>query len=941
MLFNKLFRTPKNQVSTPRPECGVGFDSSARAMNRDTKENVSLVSFERKQMLNTLKRKIALVAVSAVGLSGLALMSAPAASAKVTAITAVTNNPFRATNTVNASITANITATTDTTQVNNIVIGETVAIFGIITAAPTPANADSLTIAGVGETISGTGYLKNGVASDIKIVAGESNQAADPLSAAAVSRFNTAGVYAVTLWIDQGAFDSAGDKTYGNGESLFNATFTVGGAPTAFALSKTSAEVAGTASATLGITLKDTGGRPTLFNSTGGAAESVTAAATIAALSTETLTVRRGTTMTSSANTNLISQHRGTSGISLPGFFSIGANDSITASTGTYNIALNHTGKTSSSLVFDWGGTLFLQRGTSQTFTLSSLTSGTVTKVELANTSGIQVDSKTVGASGVGTPEVFTAPKAVETPTTYAYAVNPSQTTITLKLTGTAGVIVNVTVSGSTVAGVTGAVTPITIGADGTATVSYAATTASGAFTVTIPMATSDGTINDSVSTFTYESSVVTGTALGSNGISTDVLSTSVKTVIKKIGESTTIKVNVKDQYGVAKQFYTVAGTLSAASRNFGATITSQFTDADGNATLTLKDASTSTTNLTDVFSIGVEAPSITLVAGGLLTGTADRALTINYSATGLYASLAIAGGTTATATVTKQMESVTGTTFATVSLVPTLKDSLGAVVTGVALTYTGSDGVYFRSSQTTRPTTGDVKTLTKGSDTTVFAFATKPGLETVTVTGGGLTTIVNFTASAAVAATARNLSATAAAGRVTGVVTDGWGNPVAGVEIKFASDSKGIFGNGTSSTSAVTDATGSASALVQSSDGTGADTTVISTISGAQSAATAEDNVTDFKAGVATISVVAKPTAGAASTDTAITGVKTDVTAVKADVATANAAVKALATQVTVLQASVATLIDSLTTQIAALLQSVSALTKAVAKLQAATKKK
>jgi hypothetical protein len=894
-------------------------------------------------MLNTLKRKIALVAVSAVGMSGLALMSAPAANATVTAITAVTNNPVRATNTVGAGITANITATTDTTQVNNIVAGETVAIFGVITAAPTAATADSLTIAGVGETVSGTGYLKNGAASDIRIFGSESNVAVDPLLAGAVSRFNTAGVYAVTLWIDHANFGgTGGNGTYNNGEALFNASFTVGGAPTSFALSKTSAEVAGTASTTVGITLKDAGSRPTLFSPTGGAGESITAAATIAALSTETLTVRRGTTMTSNNDDalaigapgagRLLSQHRPTA--TPPGFFNIGANDSITASTGSYNIALNHTGKTTSSLVFDWGGTLFLQRGTPQTFTLSSLTSGTVSKVELVNTSGVQVDSKTVGASGVGTPEVYTAPVAVDTPTTYVYAVNPSQTTISLKLTGTAGVIVNVTVSGSTVAGVTSAVTPITIGADGTATVSYAATTATGTYTVTIPVTTADATVGNSVSTFTYESSVVTGAALGSNGISTDVLSTSVTTVIKKIGDTTAVKVNVKDQYGVAKQFYTVNATLSAASRNFGATFTAQFTDADGNATITLKDVSTSTTNLTDVLSIGVEAPQVTLTAGGLLTGTADRALTINYSATGLYTSLALAGGTTAAATVTRQIESSTGSTLATVSLAPTLKDALGVTVTGVALTYTGSEGVYFRTAQATRPTTGDVKTITRGSAVTVFAFGTKPGVATVTVTGGGLTATATFTVSAAVVATARVISATAAAGRVTATVKDGWGNPVAGATVGFASDSKGIFGNGTSSTSAVTDATGAASALVQSSDGTGADTTVISTITGAQSAALADENVTGFAAGLATVTTVAKPTAGAASTDTAITAVKTDV-------ATANAAVKALATQVTVLQASVATLIDSLTTQIASLMKSVSALTKAVAKLQTATKKK
>jgi hypothetical protein len=320
--------------------------------------------------------------------------------------------------------------------------------------------------------------------------------------------------------------------------------------------------------------------------------------------------------------------------------------------------------------------------------------------------------------------------------------------------------------------------------------------------------------------------------------------------------------------------------------------------------------------------------------AGGLLTGTADRALTINYSATGLYSTLTIAGGTTAAATVTRQIESLTGSTLATVSLVPTLKDALGLNVTGVALTYTGSEGVYFRTAQATRPTTGDVKTITRGSAVTVFAFGTKPGVATVTVTGGGLTATATFTVSAAVVATARVISATAAAGRVTATVKDGWGNPVAGATVSFASDSKGIFGNGTSSTTAVTDATGAASALVQSSDGTGADTTVISTMTGGQSAALADDNVTGFAAGLATVTTVAKPTAGAASTDTAITAVKTDV-------ATANAAVKALATQVTVLQASVATLIDSLTTQIASLMKSVSALTKAVAKLQTATKKK
>ena len=102
MQLNKLFRTPKNQVSTPRPECGVGFDSSARAMNRSASKGslmvheyshttpavkgiLSFATFsERKHMLKTLKRKIALVAVAAVGVG---MLSAIPASAAITAAT--------------------------------------------------------------------------------------------------------------------------------------------------------------------------------------------------------------------------------------------------------------------------------------------------------------------------------------------------------------------------------------------------------------------------------------------------------------------------------------------------------------------------------------------------------------------------------------------------------------------------------------------------------------------------------------------------------------------------------------------------------------------------------------------------------------------------------------------------------------------------------------
>jgi hypothetical protein len=951
MLLNKLFRTPKNQVSTPRPECGVGFDSSARAMNRDTKENVSLVSFERKQMLNTLKRKIALVAVSAVGMSGLALMSAPAANATPTGITSVTTQPTRnsslaldgfvgettETGTAN-KVVVSVTGTTDTTGALNLVVGETVTLFGRVLTAPTAAAVDSLTQIAAGDTVAAVGYMKAGVASSFTLAASGEVTTVLGSTQALKKGFRAAGTYSILLWIDdnQSAGTPAilsGDEDLGGNEAFITASISIGGLPTSFALSSTSATAAGTSPGAVTLTLKDTNGVPTLLQ---GANEKISILSNVPALSTETQTVRRGTALAFNTGSQtgdsvtVATRVAGTwatrtaAGINA---FAVASSESITASAGSYNYRVDHTGAMVSTVTFNLAGSKLVP-ATPQVFTFSTAAGGKATKLKVTNASGVHFESSTV--TNVNNARVYTAPVSTDTASLSSYIVNPSVTTISLQLTGTAAAIVNVTVEASTTAGVTVGTTQVTLDAAGLGTAQFTATTASGAFTVSVP--TADGATRSNItSVFTYETAgYAAAAALGKNGISTDILSSTVTSVAAKVGATTVITTTVKDQYGTPLPYYSVKGVLSSTSRNVAATFPTAYTGADGKATTTLVDASTSTTNLTDVLTINVATPG-TAVTSSLITG---NVLTITYSATGAYATLAVTGGSTSTVTVTKQVESVTGSTDAMVTLTPSLKDSSAVAVSGVGLTYTGSEGVFFRAVAATRPTTGDVTTMTKGSTTPVFAYATKPGTATVTITGGGLTTTATWTVSAAVASTARVLTSAAAAGRVTATVKDGWGNPVAGVTVSFASDNKGIFGNGTSSTSALTDSSGLASALVQSADGTGADVAVIASFTGAQSAAVADDNVTGFGAGAASVTVTAKPTAGAASTDTAITAVKTDV-------ATANAAVKALATQVTVLQASVATLIDSLTTQIASLMKSVSALTKAVAKLQTATKKK
>jgi hypothetical protein len=362
---------------------------------------------------------------------------------------------------------------------------------------------------------------------------------------------------------------------------------------------------------------------------------------------------------------------------------------------------------------------------------------------------------------------------------------------------------------------------------------------------------------------------------------------------------------------------------LSPSSRNFGTTISTLVTDINGDATITFKDSSTSTTNFVDALTIQVTAPG---TSTGLLTSA--NVLTVTYSATGSYESLTLTGGSTETVKVLKDVQATTAGTASAVTIATSLKNASGTSVSGVALIVTASDGVVLRTSApTVRPLTGDLKTVTIGSGQEFTAIGTKPGLATVTVVGGGLTQTATFTVNDAVATTARNITLATTSGKVTATVKDGWGNPVKGISVNFAVDSKGIFGNGVTSTSALTDANGNASAVLQSFDGKIADAGVTaSLVTIAQSADVVDTPVTGFAKGESTVNAIVSLPA---------INVVDSVASVKTDVATANAAVKALATQVTVLQASVATLIDSLTTQIASLMKSVSALSKAVAKLQ------
>jgi len=521
---------------------------------------------------------------------------------------------------------------------------------------------------------------------------------------------------------------------------------------------------------------------------------------------------------------------------------------------------------------------------------------------------------------------------------------------LVFNLVGTANSIVNVSVAGNTPAGVTAATTPITLDASGKGTYSVTPTTATGNIDVTVPMLGAGGTAGGALATgyrVTYTASAVgNGSgAMGTAGItSTPDLSTVTSTIVKT-GATTSVKVNVKDQYGVAKQFYAVQGSLSATSRNAAVVIPQVFTDANGDATVSFTDASTSTTNLSDVLQIQVTAPG----SGSPLvnTGSGNNQLTITYSSTGAYASLAVTGGSTSTTPVKVPvlMTASAATQPAGVTLTPLLKDAAGSAVSGVSLTYTGSAGVFFRAAAATRTTGGDLNTITASSTTPVFAYGTIPGTATVTVAGGGLTGTATFTVSAITAVTtARSIALTAATNKFTAVVKDGWGNPVSGVTVSFATTSTGIFGGGVTSTSAVTDAAGSATAVVTSADGKAGDVTVSATIATGQGtqANNLTTNVADvpvvgFAAAVASASAKGAVVASASASGDAATAAAQKATDAKiADIATA---VTNLSTTVAGLVASLVAQIKDTKAAITATQDALTALAAVVNKIKAKVK--
>jgi len=268
-------------------------------------------------------------------------------------------------------------------------------------------------------------------------------------------------------------------------------------------------------------------------------------------------------------------------------------------------------------------------------------------------------------------------------------------------------------------------------------------------------------------------------------------------------GAAMTFDVLVVDQFGAARSAQTV--TASIAGRNSAVAVASAATNADGYATITYTDASTSTTSVTDTITF---------------TSTATDTSTVTFGALGVSTVLTTSAHTTSTgvqeavATYTDIAEGDGAETGTGVTVTATVKDASAVGIAGVPVTFTvsGTTGAAFDTT--------DVVGYT-GVTGTVSAhlYGWIEGTYTVTATAGGVADshTVNF-AQTSGADAVRTIAVAAVGGTVTATVKDRFGNPVSGVVLTASRTGAGNF-NGSSSITGTTNSAGQVDFIITNGD--------------------------------------------------------------------------------------------------------------------------
>jgi trimeric autotransporter adhesin len=334
----------------------------------------------------------------------------------------------------------------------------------------------------------------------------------------------------------------------------------------------------------------------------------------------------------------------------------------------------------------------------------------------------------------------------------------------------------------------------VTTASDGAATPTYA-----GTYTLTgVPA------LGDTVTVVAHSAAVngvaaaqLTSAAAAISATNSDVAVTSQQALV---GSSVQIIATIKDSMKQLLPNATVTFTTGALNRNASKVFTTT-TNSAGVATYTLTDASTSTTNFTDVVSVNASyaGASVTLANTSTISWKSDLGVS----------TVTITGGNT-TAGVENTVETInpinagtSGVQASTIDMAATVKNASGAPLIGVPVTFTvAGSGAAILSTTATAYT--DATGVATGK---VYGWIA--GKYTVTATSGGKSGTATASFGSTTNTNARVVSATVSGSLVTAKVVDRFGNPVKNVVLYATKTGAGYFGNGSSTSQGTTNAAG------------------------------------------------------------------------------------------------------------------------------------
>jgi hypothetical protein len=444
--------------------------------------------------------------------------------------------------------------------------------------------------------------------------------------------------------------------------------------------------------------------------------------------------------------------------------------------------------------------------------------------------------------------------------------------------------------------------------------------------------------------------------------------------LVAKLGTSTEVVVTVADQYDIGLGAGYLVYVYRGATVGGGTYLSSATTGADGTAKISLTNASTAVAGTAESYSLNIVSP--------LGAAEAENAIVvITYSADGAITSLSLDDGAGITGTGIAAARTTLSTSAETV--LPIINTPITAGAAGVSdittdriytvataaktgtntgaadranaielvadsnpgnsVVYTGTAGIKFLTTSpaaTAAAWDGGKDTVTVADNTPIWAFSTKAGLNTVTATSGGLKVTRSFWVEVD-AAEFYNIAVSPATvdldpgaySVVTVTVTDAFGNPVdtTGNTLAVAATGAVLLGGFASSSTVDTgsDGTAKVTIIANNTGGTGTVTITNSLTTGAW--ATSYVTPTNATAPKKSASVAATVKTVTSTSNPAIEAVKTDVKAVSDTVATLSKAVTTIQSSVTELTSSFSAQIKSLSAAIAKISKAIAALSKKI----------